>query len=572
MTKPSITKRSVKGAALTYNELDANFQNLKDATISLTAGSGGTAVVSDLNGNITLVAGSNVTISGDNSAKTITIAASGGGSNNTFSTIAVSGQSNVVADSTSDTLTLVAGSNITLTTNATTDTITIAATSGGITDIVQDTTPQLGGDLDTNGKTISDSSGRVTVADELIINSGINIGYLAGSAYRIESNDGLIIASETTFGGSVAGPSINLSNGIYGGTTIIGKDNVPNDKIYLSDVVNIGSLTTSQRNALSNPQNGDIIYNSSTNALQGYVNGAWANLSSATDAGTLTGSTLASGVTASSLTSVGTLTGLTVSGTGAITYNASGSGQALSITAKNTVGGTSYADFLKVTNSASGATTPNKTFRLNSTGTLELINSAYTATLLTVSDAGIITVPGTASVSSNAATNNALAIGSHGQIFDDGNLHIHTSDGSLWLNSLTGGDIQLGIQSNSGSSNVKANGTFYMNSGYGSVAPVYGVRAWISCGYNGTTMQTYASGNLSVSRSSTGVYVFTFGSAMPDGNYAINATAQVPGSNSDVAVNVHYNTAISAYTFTLATARYGTGFEDVPHLTVSVIR
>ena len=57
------------------------------------------------------------------------------GDQNLFSTIAVSGQSNVVADTTSDTLTLVAGTNITLTTNSTTDTITIAAngTAGGMT-------------------------------------------------------------------------------------------------------------------------------------------------------------------------------------------------------------------------------------------------------------------------------------------------------------------------------------------------------------------------------------------------------------------------------------------------------
>lgn len=48
-----------------------------------------------------------------------------------FSTVAVTGQSNVVADSASDTLNLAAGSNITLTTDATTDTITIAASGGG---------------------------------------------------------------------------------------------------------------------------------------------------------------------------------------------------------------------------------------------------------------------------------------------------------------------------------------------------------------------------------------------------------------------------------------------------------
>jgi hypothetical protein len=53
------------------------------------------------------------------------------GDQSTFSTISVSGQSDVVADSNTDILTLVAGSNITITTNATTDTITIAASGGG---------------------------------------------------------------------------------------------------------------------------------------------------------------------------------------------------------------------------------------------------------------------------------------------------------------------------------------------------------------------------------------------------------------------------------------------------------
>jgi hypothetical protein len=57
------------------------------------------------------------------------------GDQNLFSTVAVSGQSDVVADSTSDTLTLEAGANITITTNATTDTITIASTgAAGVTD------------------------------------------------------------------------------------------------------------------------------------------------------------------------------------------------------------------------------------------------------------------------------------------------------------------------------------------------------------------------------------------------------------------------------------------------------
>ena len=50
---------------------------------------------------------------------------------NTFATITVAGQSNIVADSTDDTLTIVAGANITLTTDPATDTLTIASAGGG---------------------------------------------------------------------------------------------------------------------------------------------------------------------------------------------------------------------------------------------------------------------------------------------------------------------------------------------------------------------------------------------------------------------------------------------------------
>lgn len=48
-----------------------------------------------------------------------------------FKTISVAGQSDVVADTGTDTLTLVAGTNMTITTNASTDTITLTASGGG---------------------------------------------------------------------------------------------------------------------------------------------------------------------------------------------------------------------------------------------------------------------------------------------------------------------------------------------------------------------------------------------------------------------------------------------------------
>jgi hypothetical protein len=53
------------------------------------------------------------------------------GDQNLFSTIAVSGQNNVIADTTTDTLTLVAGTNVTITTDDTTDSITINSSAAG---------------------------------------------------------------------------------------------------------------------------------------------------------------------------------------------------------------------------------------------------------------------------------------------------------------------------------------------------------------------------------------------------------------------------------------------------------
>ena len=67
---------------------------------------------------------------GDNTWATV----SGGAASDSFVTIAVAGQSNVVADSATDTLTLVAGTGISITTVAGTDTITITSTvSAGAT-------------------------------------------------------------------------------------------------------------------------------------------------------------------------------------------------------------------------------------------------------------------------------------------------------------------------------------------------------------------------------------------------------------------------------------------------------
>ena len=104
------------------------------ATIAV---AGQTSVAADsATDTLTLVAGTNITITTDAGTDTITIAAAGGGgsASDSFATIAVAGQSSVIADSATDTLTLVAGTGISITTNAGTDTVTITNTvSAGAT-------------------------------------------------------------------------------------------------------------------------------------------------------------------------------------------------------------------------------------------------------------------------------------------------------------------------------------------------------------------------------------------------------------------------------------------------------
>jgi plastocyanin len=103
-------------------------------SFSTIAVAGQSNVVADSTADtLTLTAGSNVTITTDADTDAITISATGGGeggsASDSFSTIAVSGQNNVVADSATDTLTLVAGTGISITTNSAADSITITNTA-----------------------------------------------------------------------------------------------------------------------------------------------------------------------------------------------------------------------------------------------------------------------------------------------------------------------------------------------------------------------------------------------------------------------------------------------------------
>lgn len=152
-------------------------------TFSTIAISGqGNIVADSTSDTLTLVAGSNITLTSNTTSDSITIDAAGGGSSaNTFGTIAISGQPNIVADNTTDTLTLVAGSNIVLTANSVSDEITISASGSGgsnsvnlnsvdaaVIDVAADSVAFI--DADDSGNTKKD-----TIADFVAAIAGNNL-------------------------------------------------------------------------------------------------------------------------------------------------------------------------------------------------------------------------------------------------------------------------------------------------------------------------------------------------------------------------------------------------------------
>lgn len=156
-TDTNTTYSAGTGLALggTTFSLNAGLNNLTDTTITSPA-AGHVLIYDNTNSifeNALLTAGSNITITNADGA--ITIAATNTNTDS-FKTISVSGQDNLVADSATDTLTIAAGSNVTLTTTAASDTLTIAATD-------TNTTYTAGSGLTLSGTEFSLTNNAVTI-------------------------------------------------------------------------------------------------------------------------------------------------------------------------------------------------------------------------------------------------------------------------------------------------------------------------------------------------------------------------------------------------------------------------
>ena len=205
----------------------------------------------------------------------IDAASAGGANQNAFSNVAVSGQTTVAADSTTDTLTLAAGSNVILTTTAGTDTVTISSTDTG------DTTYSAGTLLDLSGTTFNvdlteAAEASVDVANDYFLfldggNTGtpkkdaINdlVAAMAGS--NLSASNGVLAATQLTqeqvedyvAGVITAGTNITATYDDAGGTLTLAASDTQLTTEAVQDIVGAMVTSNTETNIAVTYQDGD---------------------------------------------------------------------------------------------------------------------------------------------------------------------------------------------------------------------------------------------------------------------------------------------------------------------------
>lgn len=202
MAKPTIVTRAGAGRALTHTEADANFTNLRDATITVTDGTTGSAI--DLNGTVTFSGANGVTVS--QSGGTLTIdgsnlilgsnAASGNinlnGNNLTDSTggVNIDGTNTIIVSGTTGapiTAGVITGgtnTGIIIATNNGAGDAAIVVAANGIIDIAAGASQGGSGNLTINNLTFPNSDG---TAGQVITTDGI--GNLSFGTVSVPTNN-----------------------------------------------------------------------------------------------------------------------------------------------------------------------------------------------------------------------------------------------------------------------------------------------------------------------------------------------------------------------------------------------
>ena len=114
-----------------------------------------------------------------------------------------------------------------------------------------------------------------------------------------------------------------------------------------------------------------------------------------------------------------------------------------------------------------------------------------------------------------------------------------------------------------------------INNGYGSLAPIYGVRAWIAFKAAGGSNTVRGSGNATITDHGTGDFTMNYTPAMPDTGYTMNGTA---GYNSGVVVlgltgsGTHSSPTTSGFRFTVRANYNNASLMDEEYIHLIAVR
>ena len=139
-----------------------------------------------------------------------------------------------------ETLAFTAGSNVTITESG--GAVTIASAAGGLSDIVSDTTPQLGGDLDTNGNKITFAD---SVNAEFGDNGDLKIFHNGGHSIIRETGTGsLYLQSDDNVILSTDSSTKKMIKGVGGGEVVLYHNDVQKLNTSTSGVTVVDELHT----------------------------------------------------------------------------------------------------------------------------------------------------------------------------------------------------------------------------------------------------------------------------------------------------------------------------------------
>ncbi len=160
---------------------------------------------------------------------------------------------------------------------------------------------------------------------------------------------------------------------------------------------------------------------------------------------------------------------------------------------------------------------------------------------------------------------------------DSVNAYYGVDTAAAWVGSSTNHPLVFHTN-NTERARIDSSGNFRFNSGYGSVATAYGVRAWVNFdGTSGSIGTGRASGNCSsITDLGTGYYQFNF-SSMVDGNYAV-AGSVISSTNTDstygfiVGASSAANSVHSSSAFRFTTLHISSNVYDYNQVQIIVVR